>query len=60
MALAAFLKASLMLLVNMLMGIATVDVEWVSRAITGLLGMNGYHGSNRRAEGFAEALFSVL
>lgn len=39
MALAAFLKASLMLLVNMLMGIATVDMEWVSRAITGLLGI---------------------
>lgn len=39
MALAAFLKASLTLLVKVLMGLTIVDMQWVSRAITGFLGI---------------------
>lgn len=61
MALAALLKRSLTLLVEVLMGIAVLDVQWVSRGVTGLLGMwDRHHGSNRGADGCVEAVFSVL
>lgn len=48
MALAAFLKASLTLLVKVLIGIAIVAVQWACTAVAGLLEMrHRYHGSNR-------------
>lgn len=61
MALAAFQKWSLTLLVEVLMGIAVLDMQWVSRGFTALLGMwDRRHGSNRGADGCVEAVFSVL
>lgn len=61
MALAAFLKWFLTLLVEVLVGTAVLDVQWVSRGVTGLLGLWDRHGGNNRgADGCAEALFSVL
>lgn len=60
-ALAAFPKRFLPLLVKVLMGIAVPDVQWVSRAIAGLLGMwDSHRGSSRGADGSVEAVFSVL
>lgn len=43
------------------MGIAVLDVQWVSRGVTGLLGMwDRHHGSKRGTDGCVEAVFSVL
>lgn len=43
------------------MGIAVLDVQWISRGVTGLLGMwDRHHGSKRGADGCVEAVFSVL
>lgn len=43
------------------MRIAVLDVQWVSRDITGLLGMCDRHsGSTRGADGCAEAVFAAL